>query len=196
MATSFRLGQEVAALVPGAALFPLPGSSHLFYHGDWAGVADTMLGFLGEPAGAQAPLTARELEVAGLIADGLTSYSIALRLSIAPRTAEAHVENIRRKLQVHSRAQIARWVTEHRLRTQRLGSSADARCGSDHPGLGPPRRVTGGSPDCGAELTGPSVEICLMPRSLPARRPPGSACSRLLACSTRVRIPPRRIWPG
>jgi DNA-binding CsgD family transcriptional regulator len=27
------------------------------------------------------------------------------------------VENIRRKLQVHSRAQIAAWVTEHRLRT-------------------------------------------------------------------------------
>ncbi|HET9081611.1 MAG TPA: LuxR C-terminal-related transcriptional regulator [Trebonia sp.] len=34
---------------------------------------------------------------------------------MAPRTAEAHVENIRRKLQVHSRAQIATWVTEHRL---------------------------------------------------------------------------------
>jgi pimeloyl-ACP methyl ester carboxylesterase/DNA-binding CsgD family transcriptional regulator len=125
MAASFKLGQEVAALIPGAALFPLPGSSHLFYHGDWAAVADTMLGFLGDPAGERAPLTARELEVAALVADGLTNHSIALRLSIAPRTAEAHVENIRRKLQVHSRAQIARWLTERRLRTQRLGSSAD-----------------------------------------------------------------------
>jgi hypothetical protein len=37
-------------------------------------------------------------------------------LSVAPRTAEAHVENIRRKLQVRSRAQNAAWVTEQRLR--------------------------------------------------------------------------------
>ncbi len=59
-----------------------------------------------------------QLEVAGLVAEGLTNHSIGPRLSIAPRTAEAHVENIRRKLQVHSRAQIARWVTEHRMRTQ------------------------------------------------------------------------------
>ena len=117
-ATSFKLGQEVAALIPGASLFPLPGSSHLFYHGDWAAVADTMVGFLCEPADERVPLTDRELEVAGLVAEGLTNHSIALRLSIAPRTAEAHVENIRRKLQVRSRAQIAKWVTEHRLRAQ------------------------------------------------------------------------------
>jgi pimeloyl-ACP methyl ester carboxylesterase/DNA-binding CsgD family transcriptional regulator len=119
-ATSFKLGQEVAGLIPGAALFPLPGSSHLFYHGDWAGVLDTMLGFLSEPDASEVvPLTERELEVAGLVAEGLTNHSIAVRLSIAPRTAEAHVENIRRKLAVHSRAQIAAWVTEHRLRAER-----------------------------------------------------------------------------
>src|ERR1700722_10428089 len=33
--TRFELGREVAALIPGATLVPLPGSSHLFYHGDW-----------------------------------------------------------------------------------------------------------------------------------------------------------------
>jgi DNA-binding NarL/FixJ family response regulator len=49
------------------------------------------------------------------VATGLTNHAIARRLSIAPRTAEAHVENIRRKLGVCSRAQIAAWVTEHRL---------------------------------------------------------------------------------
>ena len=138
-AASFKLGQEVAGLIPGAALFPLPGSSHLFYHGDWAAVLDTMLGFLSEPAGSGVPLTGRELEVAGLVAHGLTNHSIAVRLSIAPRTAEAHVENIRRKLQVHSRAQIAAWVTEHRLRAEQLGSSADARPGQDRPGRGQAR---------------------------------------------------------
>jgi DNA-binding CsgD family transcriptional regulator len=133
-ATGFRLGQEVAALIPGATLFPLPGSSHLFYHGDRTSVLDTMLGFLSEPAGGRVPLTDRELEVAGLVAEGLTNQAIASRLSIAPRTAEAHIENIRRKLQVRSRAQIAGWVTEYRLRARPLGSSADARAGPGRPG--------------------------------------------------------------
>jgi pimeloyl-ACP methyl ester carboxylesterase/DNA-binding CsgD family transcriptional regulator len=115
-ATRFELGREAATLIPGAVLIPLPGSSHLYYHGEWAAVLDAMLGFLGEPAAAGSPLTAREIEVATLVAEGLTNASIATRLSVAPRTAETHVENIRRKLQVRSRAQIAAWVTEHRLR--------------------------------------------------------------------------------
>ncbi len=120
-ATRFELGREVATLIPGATLVPLPGSSHLFYHGEWAAVLDAMLAFLGEPgpsgpAAAGPRLTGRELEVARLVAEGLTNHSIAVRLSVAPRTAETHVENIRRKLEVRSRAQIAAWVTEHRLR--------------------------------------------------------------------------------
>jgi DNA-binding CsgD family transcriptional regulator len=114
--TRFELGREVAALVPGATLIPLPGSSHLFYHGDWPAVLEATLSFLCEPASPGPRLTGRELEVAKLVAGGLTNQAIARRLSVAPRTAEAHVENIRRKLQVHSRAQIAAWVTEHRLR--------------------------------------------------------------------------------
>jgi pimeloyl-ACP methyl ester carboxylesterase/DNA-binding CsgD family transcriptional regulator len=114
--TPFELGREVAALIPGAELIPLPGSSHLFYHGDWQAVMDAMLGFLAEPASPGPRLTDRELEVADLVAEGLTNHAIARRLSVAPRTAEAHVENIRRKLEVRSRAQIAAWVTENRLR--------------------------------------------------------------------------------
>jgi pimeloyl-ACP methyl ester carboxylesterase/DNA-binding CsgD family transcriptional regulator len=113
--TRFELGREVAALIPGATLIPLPGSSHLFYHGDWLAPLDAVLGFLCEPASPGLRLTGRELEVAELVAEGLTNQAIARRLSVAPRTAEAHVENIRRKLQVHSRAQIAAWVTEYRL---------------------------------------------------------------------------------
>jgi len=114
--TKFELGREVAALIPGATLIPLPGSSHLFYHGDWRTVVDAVLGFLCEPVTAGPQLTGREFEVAALVAEGLTNQAIASRLSVAPRTAEAHVENIRRKLQVRSRAQIAAWVTEQRLR--------------------------------------------------------------------------------
>ena len=100
-------------MIPGATLIPLPGAGHLFYQGEWEPVLTAMLGFLGEPAGTQLRLTGRELEVARLVAEGLTNHAIAVRLSVAPRTAETHVENIRRKLQVRSRAQIAAWITEH-----------------------------------------------------------------------------------
>jgi DNA-binding CsgD family transcriptional regulator len=79
-------------------------------------VLEATLSFLSEPVSTGPRLTDREREVAELVAEGLTNQSIARRLSVAPRTAEAHVENIRRKLQVRSRAQIAAWVTEYRLR--------------------------------------------------------------------------------
>jgi len=118
--TRFELGREVAALIPGATLIPLPGSSHIYYHGDWLSVLEPMLGFLSEPASSGPRLTGRELEVAELVAAGLTNQAIARRLSVAPRTAESHVENIRRKLGVRSRAQIAAWVTEYR---QDLGTA-------------------------------------------------------------------------
>jgi pimeloyl-ACP methyl ester carboxylesterase/DNA-binding CsgD family transcriptional regulator len=112
-ATPFELGREVATLIPGATLIPLPGAGHLFYQGEWEPVLAAVLGFLGEGADQGPRLTRRELEVARLVADGLTNQAIARRLSVAPRTAEAHVENIRRKLEVRSRAQIAAWVTRH-----------------------------------------------------------------------------------
>jgi pimeloyl-ACP methyl ester carboxylesterase len=112
-ATPFELGREVATLIPGATLIPLPGAGHLFYQGEWEPVLAAVLGFLGEGPDQGPRLTRRELEVARLVAEGLTNQAIARRLSVAPRTAEAHVENIRRKLEVRSRAQIAAWVTRH-----------------------------------------------------------------------------------
>ncbi|MFJ9390439.1 ATP-binding protein [Nocardioides sp. NPDC101246] len=55
------------------------------------------------------PLTRRETEVAVLVAEGLTNQQIADRLVISIRTAEAHVENILRKLGVDSRHAITAW---------------------------------------------------------------------------------------
>jgi non-specific serine/threonine protein kinase len=52
-------------------------------------------------------LSARELEVARLVAQGLTNREIAERLVIAERTAEGHVERIRKKLNVRSRREVA-----------------------------------------------------------------------------------------
>jgi len=56
------------------------------------------------------PLTARELEVARLIAVGSTNAGIAAKLGIAPKTASAHVEHILAKLGMARRAEIATWV--------------------------------------------------------------------------------------
>ncbi|MEV4078461.1 helix-turn-helix transcriptional regulator [Nonomuraea fuscirosea] len=54
-------------------------------------------------------LTPRELEVAGLIAQGVRNKEIAARLVISTRTAEGHVEHILTKLGFTSRTQIAAW---------------------------------------------------------------------------------------
>ncbi|MFL6003266.1 MAG: ATP-binding protein [Nocardioides sp.] len=70
-------------------------------------------------AGGPSPLTRRELEVADLVADGLSNPEIAARLVISVRTAQGHVENILRKLGFNSRTLIAAWVTERRLAEER-----------------------------------------------------------------------------
>ncbi|WP_188113346.1 ATP-binding protein [Nocardioides humilatus] len=59
------------------------------------------------------PLTKREREVAVLVQEGLSNQQIAERLVLSTRTAEAHVENILRKLGFSSRASVAAWVAEH-----------------------------------------------------------------------------------
>ncbi|MGV9675532.1 ATP-binding protein [Nocardia sp. NPDC003482] len=58
----------------------------------------------------RSPLSARELEVAELVAQGLTNREIAVRLVIAPRTADTHVRHILTKLGFGKRAQIAAWM--------------------------------------------------------------------------------------
>ncbi|MFF5079146.1 ATP-binding protein [Actinoplanes sp. NPDC000266] len=62
------------------------------------------------PNSPPALLSAREMEVARLVAEGRTNREIAVALTIAPKTAAAHVEHIRTKLGVSRRAQIATWV--------------------------------------------------------------------------------------
>jgi DNA-binding CsgD family transcriptional regulator len=65
------------------------------------------------PAGvarlADGPLTARELEVAGLLADGLTNREIAGRLYISIRTVTSHLDHIYTKLALSSRVALAEW---------------------------------------------------------------------------------------
>jgi non-specific serine/threonine protein kinase len=58
-----------------------------------------------------AGITPREHEVARLIAEGFTNRQIGNRLGISERTAERHAENLRGKLGVRTRAQVAAWVS-------------------------------------------------------------------------------------
>lgn len=63
------------------------------------------------------PLSTRELEVAGLVAMGLSNKAIAAALHISSRTAQNHVQHILTKLGASNRAQVATWFT----RDGRLG---------------------------------------------------------------------------
>ncbi|MFG1783430.1 ATP-binding protein [Rhodococcus oryzae] len=76
---------------------------------------------LGEQSPEEAPavrhlasLTERELQVADLIADGLTNKDIAGRLAISPGTVNGHVEHILAKLGLSSRTKIAVLVVQHK----------------------------------------------------------------------------------
>ena len=109
-----QAGRDLAGGIPGARLVSLPGRSHFPYVGDSAGVVRPILEFLGSPGipvprGGGGELTPRQLQVAALIADGMTNRQIAGRLGIEERSAEGHVERIRLRLGVTSRAQVAAW---------------------------------------------------------------------------------------
>ena len=69
------------------------------------------------------PLTAREFDVARLIATGLTNSEIAAELSVAPRTVSAHVEHILAKLGAGRRTEIASWVATAARATGGAGRS-------------------------------------------------------------------------
>jgi DNA-binding NarL/FixJ family response regulator len=64
------------------------------------------------PAG----LTARQAEVLGLLADGLSNADIAARLRLAPKTVDHHVSAVLARLGVTSRGQAA-------ARARKLGTS-------------------------------------------------------------------------
>jgi non-specific serine/threonine protein kinase len=60
-------------------------------------------------------LTAREREVAALLAHGLTNRQIAEQLVVTERTVAAHVEHLLNKLGFASRHQVGAWAADHGL---------------------------------------------------------------------------------
>jgi DNA-binding CsgD family transcriptional regulator len=82
-----------------------------------AGVAAVAQLFAGdEPAEPSSSplrvLTKAELGVAELVAEGLTSRQIAEQLFVSPRTVDAHLSHIFRKLEIASRAKLAALMVE------------------------------------------------------------------------------------
>lgn len=97
-------GPFAAAVAEGGRLTVDQGIGYALDEPPEAGGAD------GPPP----PLTRRENEVAGLVAQGLSNKQIAAKLVISRRTAEGHVEHIFAKLGFSSRAQVAAWAAGRR----------------------------------------------------------------------------------
>jgi predicted ATPase/DNA-binding CsgD family transcriptional regulator len=64
-------------------------------------------------APAPAGLSARELEVLRLVADGLANKAIAAQLHLSVRTVESHVRHVLAKAGLSNRTQLATWAHEH-----------------------------------------------------------------------------------
>jgi DNA-binding CsgD family transcriptional regulator len=77
----------------------------------WTG-ADLVAQAVVDPADGNRPLTAREHEVAELVAAGLGNTDIAERLFISKRTVESHVENVKVKLGFRTRHQVIAWFLQ------------------------------------------------------------------------------------
>jgi len=68
------------------------------------------------PRASTAPrLTERELEVLGLVAEGLNNGEIAKRLFISQNTVKNHVRNILEKLQLHSRMEAVMYAVREKI---------------------------------------------------------------------------------
>ena len=122
-AIPFELGRQLAARIPGAVFVALQGADHLPWFGDARAVARAVLEFAGverpevvsaprvDAAAADTGLTARELEVLRLVAEGLSDAEIAERLVLSRHTVHRHIANIRTKLGLASRAAAAAHAT-------------------------------------------------------------------------------------
>jgi DNA-binding CsgD family transcriptional regulator len=99
-ADAARLAGEVLAVAERLGAQPLRAAAQPFLGSRGGGAAEPW-----------APLTAREFEVARLVADGWTDPEIGAELGLSPRTVGSHVTHILDKLGVARRTGIAAWVT-------------------------------------------------------------------------------------
>ena len=120
----FAEGRLTASLIPGAHFVALPSRNHvlLAHEPAWRRWLDEVSAFLRRQSAhgsAFARLSARELDLATLISEGLDNAQIAARLSISEKTVRNHITRIFAKLNVETRAQAI--VLAHK---EGLGSAA------------------------------------------------------------------------
>jgi len=94
---------QPAPVAPAAAPAAAPGGE---------GPALTVVGSYEVASAPPSSLTAREQQIAALVAGGHSNKAIADELSISHTTAARHVANIMAKLGFNSRTQIAAWVAD------------------------------------------------------------------------------------
>jgi pimeloyl-ACP methyl ester carboxylesterase/DNA-binding CsgD family transcriptional regulator len=104
-------GRLLASVIPGARLVVLDSANHILLADEpaWEQFLNELRELVGAPAVPSVlalvdDLTARELEVLGLVAAGLTNDAIADRLCLSVRTVERHLSTIYAKLRLSGKA--------------------------------------------------------------------------------------------
>jgi DNA-binding NarL/FixJ family response regulator len=75
----------------------------------------TLLDRACDGAGARSKVTPREMEVALLIASGLSNKQIAAQLYLSVRTVERHITNLYAKIGAYGKADATAWVLRKKL---------------------------------------------------------------------------------
>ena len=74
--------------------------------------ADSFLADAAATARARDPLTAREREIAALVARALSNRQVARTLVLSERTVESHVRSILAKTGLTTRTELTRWYLQ------------------------------------------------------------------------------------
>lgn len=111
-------GRDLAESIPGAVFQELKGDDHMFFVGDQRAISINVVQFLAQVVGVEdcprgvrsvveRSLAVDELDVAELVAAGLTNSEIARRLYVSPYTVDGRLRRAFSKLGVRTRSELA-----------------------------------------------------------------------------------------